>query len=52
MPVNDEMSTEESIEDRVAAEPELDNKAEEIKPEDAEKIAGGFGHAIPPGPPS
>lgn len=51
MSVNDELSTKESIEDRVAASPELESRAEEITPEDADTISGGSAHFWPPGPP-
>jgi hypothetical protein len=48
MPVNDELSTKESVEDRVAEvrKKTEEIKTEEIKAEDADKIAGG----VPPGP--
>ena len=51
MPNSDELSGKVSIENEFAAGPELEGKSEEIKPEDAERITGGVGHAIPPGPP-
>jgi hypothetical protein len=51
MPIGDELSGKVSIEDEFPAVTELESKSEEIKPEDAERITGGVGQAIPPGPP-
>ncbi len=43
MPAKEELpKTNESIKDQ-AATAELENKTEEIKPDEAEKIAGGYG---------
>jgi hypothetical protein len=41
MPTNEELPKDESVKD-LAAEEELEKHADEIKPEDAEEIAGGM----------
>jgi hypothetical protein len=47
MPVNDELSTKESVEDRVAELRKSEEiKTDELKTEEVDKVTGGF----PPGP--
>jgi hypothetical protein len=45
MPTN-EVPEKESTKDQPAAA-ELETKSEELKPEDAAKVSGGYGHGVP-----